>query len=153
MADYFMETCKLTQNYKAVSNWLTSTIRGYLNENSIEIADFSLKPSQLAEIISLVDENKISSSAAAQKLFPLMLENPTVSALKLAETNNLIQESNTDTLQALINEVLAANEAKVKEYKSGKKGLLGMFVGEVMKKSKGSADPKRTNELLMRALS
>jgi aspartyl-tRNA(Asn)/glutamyl-tRNA(Gln) amidotransferase subunit B len=152
MADYFLETCKLTQNYKAVSNWMTSTIRGYLNEKSIEITEFSLKPSQLAEIISLVDANKISSSAAAQKLFPLMLENPSVSALSLAESNNLIQESNTDTLQALINEVLASNEAKVKEYKSGKKGLLGMFVGEVMKKSKGSADPKRTNELLMQAL-
>ena len=82
-----------------------------------------------------------------------MLENPAISALKLAESNNLIQESNTDTLQALINEVLATNEAKVKEYKSGKKGLLGMFVGEVMKKSKGSADPKLTNELLMAALS
>jgi aspartyl-tRNA(Asn)/glutamyl-tRNA(Gln) amidotransferase subunit B len=153
MADYYLEVCKLTQNYKAASNWLTSTIRGYLNENNIEIADFSLKPCQLVEIIALVDENKISSSAAAQKLFPLMLENPTISALKLAESNNLIQESNTDTLQALVNEVLVANEAKVKEYKSGKKGLLGMFVGEVMKKSKGSADPKLTNELLMAALS
>lgn len=152
MADYFLETCKLTQNYKAVSNWMTSTIRGYLNENSIEITQFSLKPSQLVDIIALVDSNKISSSAAAQKLFPLMLENPDKSALQLAEANNLIQESNTDTLQSLINEVLVANEAKVKEYRSGKKGLLGMFVGEVMKKSKGSADPKRTNELLMKAL-
>ena len=152
MADYFLETCKLTQNYKAVSNWMTSTIRGYLNENSIDIAQFTLKPSQLVDIIALVDSNKISSSAAAQKLFPLMLENSDKSALELAEANNLIQESNTDTLQSLINEVLAANEAKVKEYRSGKKGLLGMFVGEVMKKSKGSADPKRTNELLMKAL-
>jgi aspartyl-tRNA(Asn)/glutamyl-tRNA(Gln) amidotransferase subunit B len=152
MADYFLETCKLTQNYKAVSNWMTSTIRGYLNENSLEISQINFTPNQLADIISLVDSNKISSSAAAQKLFPLMLENPDMSALQLAEANNLIQESNTDTLQSLINEVLAANEAKVKEYKSGKKGLLGMFVGEVMKKSKGSADPKRTNELLMKAL-
>lgn len=152
MADYFLETCKLTQNYKAVSNWMTSTIRGYLNENSIEIAEFNFKPSQLSDIIALVDSNKISSSTAAQKLFPLMLENPEKSALQLAEANNLIQESNTDTLQSLINEVLAANEAKVKEYRNGKKGLLGMFVGEVMKKSKGSADPKRTNELLMKAL-
>jgi aspartyl-tRNA(Asn)/glutamyl-tRNA(Gln) amidotransferase subunit B len=152
MADYFLETCKLTQNYKAVSNWMTSTIRGYLNENSLEISQINFTPNQLADIISLVDSNKISSSAAAQKLFPLMLENPDMSALQLAEANNLIQESNTDTLQSLINEVLAANEAKVKEYKSGKKGLLGMFVGEVMKNSKGSADPKRTNELLMKAL-
>ena len=63
-----------------------------------------------------------------------------------------MQQSNTDTLQALINEVLANNSAKVKEYKAGKKGLLGMFMGEIMKKSKGSADPKVTTELLQKTL-
>lgn len=152
MANYFLETTNHTKQYKAISNWLTSTIRGYLNENSLEINELSLKPSQLAEIIALVEENKISSSTASQKLFPLMLENPTKTAIELAEANNLIQQSNTDTLQTLINQVLAENAAKVEEYKKGKKGLLGMFVGEVMKKSKGSADPKITNQLLMEAL-
>jgi aspartyl-tRNA(Asn)/glutamyl-tRNA(Gln) amidotransferase subunit B len=152
MANYFIETTQHTQNYKAISNWLTSTIRGYLNEKSLEITDFTLKPSQLAQMIALVDENKISNSTASQKLFPLMLENPTQSALQLAEANNLIQQSNTDTLQTLINQVLAENSAKVEEYKKGKKGLIGMFVGEVMKKSKGSADPKLTNQLLAEAL-
>ena len=87
-----------------------------------------------------------------QKLFPLLIENPSEKALSLAESNNLIQQSNTDTLQTLINEVLSAYPDKVKEFKNGKKGLLGMFVGEVMKKSKGSADPKLTNQLLMEAL-
>lgn len=152
MANYFLETTNHTNQYKAISNWLTSTIRGYLNENSLEISELSLKPAQLAEIIALVEENKISSSTASQKLFPLMLENPSKTAIELAETNNLIQQSNTDTLQTLINQVLAENAAKVEEYKKGKKGLLGMFVGEVMKKSKGSADPKITNQLLMEAL-
>lgn len=152
IAGYFLETAQFTKNHRAIANWLTSTIKGYLNEKNIEIGELSLKPSQLAELITLVDENKISSSTAAQKLFPLLIENPSEKALSLAESNNLIQQSNTDTLQTLINEVLSAYPDKVKEFKNGKKGLLGMFVGEVMKKSKGSADPKLTNQLLMEAL-
>ena len=152
MADYFLETSQFTKNFKGISNWLTSTIKGYLNDKSLDIKEMALKPSQLAELISLVDENKISSSAATQKLFPLLLENSSETALSLAEANNLIQQSNTDTLQTLINEVLIAYPDKVKEYKSGKKGLLGMFVGEVMKKSKGSADPKLVNQLVLKQL-
>lgn len=152
IAGYFLETAQFIKNHRAIANWLTSTIKGYLNEKSIEISELPLKPHQLAELITLVDENKISSSTAAQKLFPLLLENPNATALSLAESNNLIQQSNTDTLQTLINEVLSAYPDKVKEFKSGKKGLLGMFVGEVMKKSKGTADPKLTNQLLMEAL-
>ena len=147
-----METAQFIKNHRAIANWLTSTIKGYLNERSMEISELPLKPIQLAEIITLVDDNKISSSAAAQKLFPLLIDNPGKTALSLAESNNLIQQSNTDTLQTLINEVLSAYPDKVKEFKNGKKGLLGMFVGEVMKKSKGTADPKLTNQLLMEAL-
>jgi aspartyl-tRNA(Asn)/glutamyl-tRNA(Gln) amidotransferase subunit B len=64
-----------------------------------------------------------------------------------------MQESNTDSLQTLINEVLAGNPQKVTEYKKGKKGLLGMFMGEVMKKTGGKADPKLANELLSKSLS
>lgn len=153
MADYFESVCQFTNNYKAVSNWMTSTIRGYLNDNSLEISQLSLKPETLAEIISLIEQNKISNSTASQKLFPLVLQQPDKTALELAEANKLIQESNSDALQALVNEVIAENPEKVKEYKNGKKGLIGMFVGEVMKKSKGSADPKITNQLLMEALS
>lgn len=152
IAGYFLETAQFIKNHRAIANWLTSTIKGYLNEKSIEISDLPLKPAQLAELITLVDNNKISSSTAAQKLFPLLIDNPAATALSLAESNNLIQQSNTDTLQTLVNEVLSAYPDKVKEFKSGKKGLLGMFVGEVMKKSKGTADPKLTNQLLMEAL-
>ena len=152
IAGYFLETAGLIKNHRAIANWLTSTVKGYLNDKSIEINELALKPSQLAELIALVDDNKISSSTAAQKLFPLLLDNPNETALALAEANNLLQQSNTDTLLTLINEVLSAYPDKVKEFKNGKKGLLGMFVGEVMKKSKGTADPKLTNQLLIEAL-
>ena len=81
-----------------------------------------------------------------------MVTDTSASPLQIAEAKNLIQQSNTDTLQSLIDEVLAANPAKVKEYKNGKKGLLGMFMGDIMKKSKGSADPKVTTALLQKTL-
>jgi aspartyl-tRNA(Asn)/glutamyl-tRNA(Gln) amidotransferase subunit B len=82
-----------------------------------------------------------------------MLKQPGLTASQIAEAQNLLQESNSDSLQALINEVLANNPQKVHEYRNGKKALLGMFMGEVMKKSQGKADPKLTNQLLSKTLS
>ena len=152
MADYFEKAITFNQNYKLISNWLTSTIRGFLNDNNLAINELKLSPARLAEIIALIESNLISSSTAAQKLFPAMLENPEQLAKSLAESNNWLQQSNTDTLQTLIDEVLAAYPDKVQEYQKGKKGLIGFFVGEVMKKSKGSADPKITNQLVANAL-
>jgi len=72
--------------------------------------------------------------------------------MQLAEELNLIQERNTDTLQEIIDEVLTVFSAKVTEYKKGKKGLIGLFTGEVMKKSGGKADPKIVQELLLQSL-
>lgn len=152
IAEYFEATCSFTNNYKAVSNWIMGTVKSYLNENNLEISDFSVSPERLAQLIILVDEDKVSNSTAAQKIFPELLKDSVKTPLQIAEANNLIQQSNTDSLQSLIDEVLAANQPKVKEYKQGKKGLLGMFMGEIMKKSKGSADPKVTTALLQKTL-
>jgi aspartyl-tRNA(Asn)/glutamyl-tRNA(Gln) amidotransferase subunit B len=152
VAEYFEATCGFTKNYKAVSNWIMGSVKSYLNDNNLEINELSLTSERLGALINLIDEGKVSTSTAAQQIFPEMLIDVTKTPLQIAEAKNLIQQSNTDTLQALINEVLANNPAKVKEYKSGKKGLLGMFMGEIMKKSKGSADPKVTTELLQKTL-
>lgn len=153
IADYFLQLIEHTSNYKAASNWLTSTVKGWLNEQGKSFAMFELSPSRLAELIQLVEEQKVSNSAAAQKLFPLLIANLEETALSLAEKNGLLQQSDNQLVQDWINEVLAANTSKVAEYKKGKKGLLGLFVGEVMKKSKGAADPKVVNELILKSLS
>jgi aspartyl-tRNA(Asn)/glutamyl-tRNA(Gln) amidotransferase subunit B len=152
LALYFEEICGHTKNYKAAANWLMGPVKSYLNEKSLHFSDFSLKPAQLAEIIALIDANKVSFAAANQKLFPFLLENPALTALQVAESQNLIQESNENTLQVLVDEVLAAMPAEIERYRSGKVNLLGVFVGEVMKKSKGKADPKLTSELLRKKL-
>jgi aspartyl-tRNA(Asn)/glutamyl-tRNA(Gln) amidotransferase subunit B len=99
-----------------------------------------------------VDTGKVNHTLASQKIFPLMLEYPGKPAAQLAQEHNLVLQSDGDTLQTLINEVLAANPEKVKEFRKGKKALLGMFMGEVMKKTGGKADPKLTTELLTRSL-
>jgi aspartyl-tRNA(Asn)/glutamyl-tRNA(Gln) amidotransferase subunit B len=152
IAEYFESTVSFTNNYKAASNWIMGSVKSFLNENNLEISGFGISPERLAQLIQLVDDGKVSNSVASQQIFPEMLSDLTKTPLQIAENKNLIQQSNTDTLQTLIDEVLANNEAKVKEYKNGKKGLLAMFMGEVMKKSKGSADPKVTTVLLQKSL-
>lgn len=152
VAEYFDATCQFTKNYKAASNWIMGTVKSYLNDNHLEIEQLTITPEKLAQLINLVDEGKVSTSTASQQIFPVMVTDTSANPLQIAEAKNLIQQSNTDTLQSLIDEVLAANPAKVKEYKNGKKGLLGMFMGDIMKKSKGSADPKVTTALLQKTL-
>jgi aspartyl-tRNA(Asn)/glutamyl-tRNA(Gln) amidotransferase subunit B len=99
-----------------------------------------------------VDSGKVNHTLASQKIFPLMLQHPGKPAVQLAEEHNLLLQSDGGTLQTLIDEVLAANPDKVKEFRKGKKALLGMFMGEVMKKTGGKADPKLTTELLNKSL-
>ena len=147
-AFYFENICKLTKNYKAASNWVSVAIRGYLNENAIRIEDFCLNPAQIAEIIDLIDSGTINHSIASQKLFPALIQSPTQSPKQLVDSMNLALNSDSSVIEQIIDEVLATFPEKVEEYKSGKKGLLGMFVGEVMKRSKGQADPKITNQLI-----
>lgn len=152
MANYYKEVCSDTTNYKAASNWMMGPVKSLLNDLGVSIEEFDLKPTKLAELIGLVDDNKVSFSIASQRLLPKMI-NSEKDVLTLAEELNLIHNSDEDTLGAIIDEVISNLPEKVDEYKKGKKGLLGMFVGEVMKKSGGKADPKKTNELLRSKLS
>ena len=148
---YFNELCKHTLNFKTAANLMNGVIKSYLNENAKSIDEINLKPDRIAELIKLIDENKISNSVATSKIFPVLL-NSSLSAEQIAIDNNWIQESNADTLTDLIDEVIKKYPEKVKEYQSGKKGLIGLFVGEVMKLSKGKADPRITNELIRKKL-
>jgi aspartyl-tRNA(Asn)/glutamyl-tRNA(Gln) amidotransferase subunit B len=149
---YFEEITKYTKNYKSASNWMMGEIKSYLNEAALDIDDFILKPEQIAEIISLIDTGKVSHTAAAGTIFPEMIKNPNASPISIAEAKNLVQESNTDLLADFVQQAIAKYPDKVAEYKNGKVGLAGLFMGEVMKLSKGKADPKVANKLLTEAL-
>lgn len=149
---YYNELVKHTNNYKAAANWMLGTIRSYMNERAMTIKEFVMPPATLAEIIALVDAQKVSIGAAQQRLFPAMIETPGVTAEAMAQKLDLLQNSDVGELGAMVDAVLAKMPEKVAEYRDGKTGLLGMFVGQVMGMSKGKADPKVVNQLVKEKL-
>ncbi len=146
-ADYFVSVLQFTTQYKAAANWILGPIRKYVNETGISFDTFPLQPAVLAELIKLVEDGKVSFSVASSKILPAaMAENS--SPLLIAETMNLIQVNDAGELETWIVGALQSMPDKVAEYKKGKKGLIGLFVGEVKKRSKGKADPKIVTQLL-----
>ncbi len=151
-AEYFLALCDKTDHYKKAANWLMGPIKSYLNEHGIKIAQLGVDHETLSELFQLIDNGKVSNTVAEQNILPFLIKNSGTSALEAAEKLNLLQESDESNLQEIINDVLKENAAKVKEFKKGKKGLIGMFMGQVMKKSQGKADPKIANKLLQDSL-
>jgi aspartyl-tRNA(Asn)/glutamyl-tRNA(Gln) amidotransferase subunit B len=152
-ADLFEAIIKHTTNYKGAANWLMQPIKSYLNANSIELTAFPLSPKKIAELMKLVDDGKVSYQVASTKIFlELIFNGPEKDPLQIATALNLIQESDAGSLLTLVDEVIAQMPDKVKEYKSGKKGLIGLFAGEVKKLSKGKADMQVVNKLLAEKL-
>lgn len=149
---YFEEMCKTTSNRKAAANWLLVQIKSYLNEAGLHIGQFPLQPVQVTELIGLIDNGKISHSAASQQVFPALVKAPSSTPLAIAEQLNLLQESNIDTIQQFVIQAVESMPDKVEQYRNGKTGLLGLFMGEVMKLSKGKADPKVASELVKKYL-
>jgi aspartyl-tRNA(Asn)/glutamyl-tRNA(Gln) amidotransferase subunit B len=161
VADYFEQivtnlsigTSEAPQSgIKAAANWLLGPVKSWLNENNSEVKLFPLKVETMGSLVKLVESGKISFSSASGKLFSYLVNNPTADPEKAAEKLELIQQSDTGFLEPIIERVLEKYTDKVLEYKKGKKGLLSLFVGEVMKQSKGKADPKITNELILKKL-
>lgn len=152
LAEYFEAVCAKTSHYKSASNWLMGPVKSYLNDHHGDIAHFPISARHLADLIELNESGAVSHSVAAQKIFPVMLAEPDRQPSDIASANNWLQNSNTNELEALVDEVIAAMPDKVAAFRKGKKGLMGLFVGEVMKKSNGTADPKLVNQLLAQKL-
>ncbi|MDO8999441.1 MAG: Asp-tRNA(Asn)/Glu-tRNA(Gln) amidotransferase subunit GatB [Bacteroidota bacterium] len=152
VAAYYNKLVTFTSNYKSAANWVMGPIKAYLNERALTISEFTLEPQKIAEIISLIDEGKISNAAASQSIFPELMKSQIKTAQQIAKELDLLQNSNSNELQDLVNEALAKFPEKITEYKNGKVGLLGLFVGEVMKLSKGKADPKLLNQIVKETL-
>jgi len=151
-SDYFENIIKSTKNNKAAANWMLGPVKSWLNENGKTIEEFSVTPEKLASLINFVDSGKVNFSAASTKIFPAMIRDSEKTPEQIATEQNLIQQSDLASIEPIIENVLTKYADKVVEYKKGKKGLLALFVGEVMKQSKGKADPKVTNELLLEKL-
>lgn len=150
-ADFYMDWAAASTYYKAIANWMIGPIRAAVNEGSLSFQQLSNLIPYLVELVELVETNQLSFSVASTKVLKEMMANPG-SPKDYATTNNLLQTGSTDEIEKWIEEVLANHPEKVAEYKKGKKGLLGLFMGEVKKISKGKADPKMTTVLLEQKL-
>jgi len=151
-ADYFEKVIGGGVKFKAAANWMLGPVKSWQNENNEEIGQFPVTPEKLASVIKLVEDGKLSFSIASTKLFNELLKDPQKDPVSIAEEKNWSLDTNTDNIENLIEQVLNKFPEKVKEFKKGKKGLMGLFVGEVMKLSKGKADPKMTNDILSEKL-
>jgi len=152
LADYFERVCAGTSNPKAASNWVMGPVKSYLNEAGADVNAFPVTASVLAELIVLIESGRLSHTAAVQKVFPQLVLADGRTPVQVAEALNLVQDSDEASIQPIIKEVIREFPLKVEEYKNGKKGIVAMFMGEVMKRSKGKADPKLANELLIKKL-
>jgi len=152
IAGYYEALIAYTNNYKAAANWVNGPVKQYLNENKLTFNDLSLQPEQLAGLLKLVEDGKVNFSVASTKVLPVLIAAKNKNALQVATELNVLQVSDSNELESWINMALDKMPDKIKEYRKGKKGLIGLFVGEVKKISKGKADPKIVTELLEQKL-
>jgi aspartyl-tRNA(Asn)/glutamyl-tRNA(Gln) amidotransferase subunit B len=147
VADFFNKTAAINANYKGIANFILGPIKQHLNENNLGIDEICLQPNNLSDLIKIIDEGKVNFSVASSKILPIIIaenKNP----LQVAEELNLLQSNDSNEIEDWVNTVVQNMPEKVAEYKKGKKGLIGLFVGEVKKLSKGKADPKIVTDLL-----
>jgi aspartyl-tRNA(Asn)/glutamyl-tRNA(Gln) amidotransferase subunit B len=152
IAEYFEQLVALSKNYKQAANWVMGPVKSFLNERAIDIKEFPISVEGINAIMQLVESGKVSHTVAVQKVYPVLLEDVSKDPLQIAQSLNLIQESDEGAIEELVKQALAKFPEKVAEYKSGKTSLVGLFMGEVMKLSKGKADPKMANELVLKHL-
>lgn len=151
-ADFFEKIIPLSRNYKAIANWVNGPLKHYCNEQKINFDTLQLNAEQLTELIDLIDSGKINFSVASAHILPELIGHPNNKAIDIATSKNLIQVSDSNELEAWIDEVITKMPEKAQEYQNGKKGLIGLFIGEVKKISKGKADPKKVAQILEQKL-
>jgi aspartyl-tRNA(Asn)/glutamyl-tRNA(Gln) amidotransferase subunit B len=146
LADYYEATAKAANNPRAASNWIRSELLRELELAGVTANECPVKPEELGALIRLIDEEKISGKQAKDVLVEMFATGKTASVI--VEEKGLVQVSDTAAIDAIIDEVIAANPAQVEQFRSGKEALFGFLVGQAMKASKGKANPKIVNERL-----
>ena len=151
VAIYFEEIIQEIKNAKLVSNWLTVELFGRLNKASLNFSESKITAEKLIGLLRLIEDSTISGKMA-KEVFDTMFETG-ATAMEIVEKKGLKQIVDTDAIELLIDEVLAENQDKVGEYRSGKDKLFGFFIGQVMKKSEGRVHPQSVNDILKEKLS
>lgn len=151
LANYFEEALSVSNESKMTSNWITGEVMSVINDKKIDISDFPISPVNLGRLINLINNATISGKIA-KEVFAEMLEND-LDPEEIVKSKNLVQISDTAEIENIIDKVISENLTQVEEFKSGKEKVFGFFVGQVMKESKGKANPKLVNEILRKKLS
>ena len=152
LSDLYERIVGHTDQFKPTANFLMGPVRSWLNERQEGWDAVKIDPVSWKAMIDLVEGGKLNFSVAAQKLLPALLNGISTDPVQLARELNIIQDADSGSVQKWVDEVIARMPDKVMEYQKGKKGLIGLFVGEAKKLSKGKADPKITNDLLLEKL-
>lgn len=145
MSDYFETVTKYTSNTKSACNWLLSDISAWLNAHETTIDKADLDPKQLAKLIAMIDEGKISNAQAKKLVDDLMAGKDPEQA---AEEKGLKQVSDAGEISAMVNEIMDANPQAIEDFRNGKKRAVGFIVGQVMKESRGQANPGMVSKMV-----
>ncbi len=146
IADYYESVLENTDDFKSASNWIMGDVLKILNEKKIEIGNFSVSPNNLGLMINLINDGTISGKIA-KDIFPIMVEEKK-EPLEIIKEKNLFQITDNSTLQKIVDEIISQNTSELRQYFDGKEKVFGFFIGQVMKKTQGKANPKAVNEIL-----
>ncbi|MFT3979387.1 MAG: Asp-tRNA(Asn)/Glu-tRNA(Gln) amidotransferase subunit GatB [Ferruginibacter sp.] len=151
-ADFYGSIVAETTSYKSAANWMLGPLKAWCNEQQKAFNELPLNGAQLATLINFTESGAVSFNTASTKLLQSMLEKGYKDPAQLAQEMNLLQESDAGAIEAWVKEALDSMPDKVKEYKSGKKGLIGLFAGQVKKISRGKADMQQATRMLEQQL-
>lgn len=147
ISDYFEETLKEKVDPKMASNWITSVILGHLNKNDISIKQIFVTPVMLSELIKMVDSGKISSKQAKEVLYKALMDEKEPS--KIVEEEGMQQIGDEDSIKTIVLEVLEEQPNAIEQYKNGRTNIVDFLVGQVMKKTRGQANPAMTRTMMI----
>ncbi|MEE8405366.1 MAG: Asp-tRNA(Asn)/Glu-tRNA(Gln) amidotransferase subunit GatB, partial [candidate division Zixibacteria bacterium] len=150
LADYYDEVMQYTKDGRAAANWVQSELLGVLKDSGDHLSTFKVRPNMIADIVNKIESKEISGKMAKQ-VFAEMVESGK-GAEAIIKEKGLVQISDEKQLLAIIGKILSANSGSVDKYKSGKTNIFGFFVGQVMKETKGQANPEVVNRLLKQKL-
>jgi aspartyl-tRNA(Asn)/glutamyl-tRNA(Gln) amidotransferase subunit B len=150
LADYFEEVARLSGKPKIAGNWIMGDVLRFLNEEKRDIRDCPILPGFLAEMILLIEEGAISGKMAKDVIEDMYKTGK--GPKQIIEEKGLVQITDEEALKKVVGEVIEANPGQLEQYRGGKEKLFGYFVGQVMKETKGKANPALVNELLKKML-
>ena len=150
MAEYFEAAVASGADAKAVTNWVTGDVAAHVNSNRLSYDNLPLKPQQLTELVQLIENGTISGKIAKEILPELLAQGGSAKAIVAEKGLGMI--SDPAAIAAIVAELLAAHPAEVEAFRGGKNKLQGFFVGQLMKRTGGKADPKLANQILLQAL-